>query len=143
MNIAPGHVLLYGESLGSSVIIDLASKKDVGAVIVEGAFSSGKDIGRKHYPFIPRVFLPDIFDSIKKIKTVTAPKLFIHAADDEVVPFELGRKLYEESPGPKEFIKLPGYHNDAFLTSEGEYAEAIINFIDKVRSGLKASNALD
>ena len=90
--IAPADIILYGESLGAAAAVDLAAKEEVKALILEGGFSSGRDIGKKIYPFIPRVLLPDILNSADKIPKIKAPKLFIHARDDEVVPFATGQK---------------------------------------------------
>ncbi len=128
--ISPNKIILYGESLGAAVAIDLAAKSEIKAIILEGAFSCGKDMGREIFPFLPVFFFKDTYNSVKKIKTVKAAKLFLHSKEDEIVPFALSKKLFDSSPGEKFFIELNGSHNDAFLYSKNEYLSAISEFIN-------------
>jgi len=129
--IRPEEIILYGESLGTAVVIDLASKVKVAAIIVEGAFSGGRDMARKIYPFLPAFLFSNKFDSLKKIKKVQAPKLFIHSINDEIVPFALADKLYQAASAPRELIELIGSHNTAFLDSKEKYVSSIGLFIEK------------
>lgn len=130
--IPPQRIILYGESLGAAVAIDLAVKAKVGAIIAEGAFSDEKDMARNIYPFMPAFILSYKFDSLGKIRKVGVPKLFIHSIDDDIVPFELGYKLYNAAYGPKEFVKIRGGHNNAFLNSKEKYISSISSFIAKL-----------
>ncbi|MBU0693349.1 MAG: alpha/beta hydrolase [Candidatus Omnitrophica bacterium] len=66
------------------------------------------------------------------IKSVNAPKLFIHSRDDEVVPFRLGKKLYNAASSPKELIEIEGPHNNVFLDSKEKYISSIKRFIEQV-----------
>ena len=131
-DINPEQIILYGESLGSAVIIDLACREKVGGLITEGAFSSGRDMGKIIYPYIPKNILPDIFNSLEKIKKITAPKLFLHSLDDEVVPFKLGKKLYQEAPEPKYFVEVSGGHNGIYLEPKDKCLLAITAFLSKL-----------
>lgn len=130
--IRPEQIILYGESLGTAVVIDLASKVKVAAIIAEGAFSGGRDMAKKIYPFLPAFLFSNKFNSLKKIKKVQAPKLFIHSINDEIVPFALVNKLYKAASGPKELIELIGAHNTAFLDSKEKYVSSISLFIEKL-----------
>jgi len=127
--IPAAEIILYGESLGSAAAIDLAAKIKVKAIIVEGAFSKGRDMARRMYPFIPDFLFSDSYNSLKKIERIDVPKLFIHGRDDEIVPFELARKLYSLSQEPKEFVEISGGHNSAFMDSQEKYISAIASFI--------------
>lgn len=131
-NIASERIVLYGESLGSAVVIDLAKQNKVGGVIIEGGFSSGRDMAQKLYPFLPRFIFSDIFDSISKIKDVHAPMLFMHGCEDEIVPLKLAYKLYQEADEPKEFLELKGGHDASFFHSLQEVTPAISAFLGKL-----------
>jgi len=131
-NIKPEQIILYGESLGAAVIIDLASREKVGGLIAEGAFSSGRDIGKVFYPYVPKFILPNILDSLGKINKIKAPKLFLHSADDEIIPIKLGKKLYQAAPEPKYFVEVSGSHNSIYSDSENKYLVSIIAFLDKL-----------
>ena len=127
--INPEHIILYGESLGCAAIIDLAAEKKVGALIVESGFTRGRDMAKRIYWFLPAFIFSNSFDSLTKIKKVDAPKLFIHSKNDEIVPLELARKLYDASDEPKRFAELIGSHNTAFLDSQQEYISSLNSFV--------------
>lgn len=131
-HIQPDEIILYGESLGTTVVIDLASKVKVKAIIVEGAFSSGRDIAGKIYPFLPTFLFSNRFNSLEKIKKVEAAKLFIHSRNDEIVPFALANKLYNAARGPKDFSEIAGGHNSAFSDSKEKYLSSLGSFIKKL-----------
>ncbi|MFH0940548.1 MAG: alpha/beta hydrolase [Candidatus Omnitrophota bacterium] len=128
-DIAPDQVIGYGESIGGAVITDLASRQEMKAVILDSTFTSTKDMIRYAYPFLPYWIFSSRFDSEAKIRNIKVPKLIIHSQDDEIVPFKLGRKLYEVSAQPKEFLKIHGGHNSNFFESAGFLKEKISNFI--------------
>ena len=121
-------LIVYGESLGAAVAIDLAGKHNLAGIIIEGGFSSVKEMGKRVFPFIPGFIYKSRFDSLTGIKDVKVPKLFFHAREDEIVPLELGRKIYDAASGPKEFIQIDGGHNDAFHVSEEMYLREIESF---------------
>ncbi len=129
--IDPKGIIVYGESLGCAVAIDLAWKNTIGGLILEGSFSSGKDMARIIYPFLPTALFFNKFNSIEKIKDIDAPKLFIHSKSDEIVPYSLAQKLFDAAREPKNFVSIRGGHNTAFIDSQQEYAETISVFIEK------------
>ncbi len=125
-------IILYGESIGGAVAIDLAHKVPVRALITEETFSSIKDMSGIAYPFIPYFIFSTRFDSVSKIKDVKCPTLIIHSVDDEIVPYNLGRKLYYAARLPKKFLEIRGGHNTAFLDSEKQFREGIKAFLDSL-----------
>ena len=50
------------------------------------------------------------FESIRKIDKLRAPVLFLHSRDDEVIPFDEGRRLFDAAPEPKQFVEVSGGH---------------------------------
>jgi hypothetical protein len=129
--IDPKRIALFGESLGGAVAIDLAVKKEVGAVILESTFTSiGEVAGR----FIPGagMFLKGKFNSLSKISSLKAPLLILHGDEDELVPYALGRKLFAEANEPKEFFTIKGaHHNDTYDVGGQTYVEVIRRFINR------------
>lgn len=132
--IRPEHIILYGESLGGTVAAHLASVVDVGALILEGTFSRGRDMAKIFYPFLPSFLFSDRFDSLRKIKKIDAPKLFIHSREDEIVPFKLGKKLYDAAEGQKYLAEIKGGHNTAFLDSQERYLTSLSFFIEGIKT---------
>lgn len=73
-------------------------------------------------PFLPvRLLVTQRFDSIAKVGSLAVPKLFIHARQDEIIPFSHGERLFRAAAEPKRFVALRGGHNDAFLLPENAY----------------------
>lgn len=119
------NIIIFGRSLGASIAAQLATKVKAKALIVESAFTSYVDIGRKFYPYMPvRWFAMFSYTTIDYIKNVHCPIMIIHSRNDETVPFEFGLELYEAANEPKEFIEISGSHNDDFLVSGENYKKA-------------------
>lgn len=134
--VAPGRIIVFGHSLGSAVAIDLASRAPVAGLIVEGALTSAVHRGQELYPFIPvRWIARSRFNSIDKMPAITAPKLFLHARRDEVIPLAHGRRLFEAASEPKTFVELDGGHGDAFDTDSARYFASIADFLATLPPG--------
>ena len=132
--VRPGNLYLYGHSLGAAVAIDLASRHpELGGLIVESAFTSIYDMARlepKYGIFPVELLLNQRFESIKKVAHLELPVLYIHGTADRVVPYTMGRALYEQSGGRKRFVAVPGGgHDDNAAVAPGELASAIRDLI--------------
>jgi len=98
------NIVLYGESLGTGVAIEIAQHKNYAGIILESPFTSMVDMGKKYYPFFPvRLLLIDKFESHKKIINIYSPLLVMHGKVDKIVPYKMGRKIYELANEPKFF----------------------------------------
>jgi fermentation-respiration switch protein FrsA (DUF1100 family) len=118
-NILSKDIILFGESIGSAVAVNLASKHDFGALILEAPFSSVFSIAKKTYWFLPiSLILKDRFESDKIASKVTAPVLVMHASRDYIIPVEEGKKLFELFNSRKIFIELEG---DFHVGLSGDY----------------------
>lgn len=133
-NVQAQHVVLYGQSLGGAVVIDLALARPCAGLIIESSFTSAKDMAKKVFPFLPiHYFLGVKFDSAAKIKQLHVPVLIMHGTEDEVVPFELGQQLFAAANEPKEFYPISGArHNDPYLVGGEAYYARIREFIEKL-----------
>jgi fermentation-respiration switch protein FrsA (DUF1100 family) len=104
-------IVVYGWSLGSAVAVDLASRAQPAAVILEGAPASIVAIGEQRYPLFPvRLLIHNPFESILKIDAVKSPKLFLHSRGDDIVPIAEGRRLFDAAPSPKKWVEVTGGH---------------------------------
>jgi fermentation-respiration switch protein FrsA (DUF1100 family) len=96
------NLILYGESLGTGVATHLAQNKNYAGVILETPFTSMIDTAKKFYPYIPvSLLLKDKFENYKKIKNINSPILVMHGEVDQIVPFFMGKKIYELANEPK------------------------------------------
>jgi fermentation-respiration switch protein FrsA (DUF1100 family) len=125
-------VVIFGRSLGGVVAAKLASEVSPGAVIIESAFSSAREVASAVFPVLSYVTpLRFEFDAAAYIRHVRAPVLVLHSREDEIMPFELGRRLYQAANEPKEFVELRGDHNGGFLLSQPGYGRALRRFINE------------
>ncbi|PHS76859.1 MAG: alpha/beta hydrolase [Rhodospirillaceae bacterium] len=127
------NLVLYGESLGTGVATAMAVEaaghgKPVRTVILEAPFTSTVDVGAGHYPFLPvSLLMKDRFDSLSRIKDISAPLFLVHGDQDWTVPQKLGRKLFAAANEPKVAKWMEGAgHNDLFTP---ENTNAMIEFI--------------
>jgi len=136
-------IIGYGASLGGAVVIDLAAKRDLAALIIHSSFTNAADMAKTIYPFIPSFLLATKLNSVVKVRTITTPKLFIHSRADEVVPFRLGERLYQAAAKPKEFLEISGGHNDTPADAQEKMARGIITFLRQhniIKQSVSASN---
>jgi fermentation-respiration switch protein FrsA (DUF1100 family) len=107
----PRRLIVYGWSLGSAIAVDLTSRVDEAAVVLEGAPASLVAVGARRYPYFPiRLLIRNPFESIRKIDRIGSPVLFLHSPEDTVIPFDEGRRLFAAAPSPKQFVEVSGGH---------------------------------
>ena len=118
-------IIIYGESLGTAIAVEIAQNKKYAGVILESPFTSMVNIGKKYYPFFPvSLLLKDKFESYKKINNVFIPVLIMHGKVDKIVPYDMGRKMYELANEPKFFYSQ-------------EYGDHMIEYDEKLLAALK------
>ena len=130
--VSPARIVVYGWSLGSAVAVNLASKVEEAAVVLEGAPASLVDIGRERYPFFPiRLLMRNPFDSIEKVDGIRSPILFIHSPEDTIIPIAEGRRLYEAARAEKTFVEVRGGHINPADEDPERFFGAIRGFLAK------------
>jgi len=123
--IPASNIIIFGRSLGGSIAAYLASRVECVSLVIESGFTSYADIGKKFYPYLPvRMFAKFNYSTVDYAKKVHCPLMIIHSREDDIVPFELGQKLYKAANEPKKFVEIFGGHNDGFLLSAEIYNEA-------------------
>ncbi len=96
------NIIIYGESLGTGVATHLAQNKNFAGIVLETPFTSMIDAAKNFYPYIPvGLLLKDKFDNKSKIKNINVPVLIMHGEADQIVPFSMGKKIYEIANEPK------------------------------------------
>jgi fermentation-respiration switch protein FrsA (DUF1100 family) len=129
-------LVLFGESLGSAVALDLALGHPAAALVLEAPFTSVADMARTTAlaPLAP--FVRTRYDNLAKIGRLQMPLLVLHGDRDEVVPFAQGRRLFEAAPEPKRFFAIPGaHHNDAYFVGGDAYWRELEEFLKAALNG--------
>jgi fermentation-respiration switch protein FrsA (DUF1100 family) len=128
--VPPENIYIFGESLGGAVAGELATRVPSAGVILESTFTSLREMASKHYPFIPAAFVPDQFNTLDRIRNLKAKLLVIHGTKDEIVPLEMGQRLYDRAIEPKSFIEVPGAgHNDLYGIGGESYRGDVRRFL--------------
>ncbi len=130
--ISPESIIIHGRSLGGAIATWLATQVQPAGLIVESSFTSAPDMGASVLPIFPRFLIRFRYNSIDRIAKVDCPVMVLHSQDDDLVPYEHGRRLFQAAREPKRFIELQGGHNDAYLLSINRYTAALDAFIADV-----------
>jgi len=128
-------LLIYGQSLGGHLSPEVANqnRSAIDGVIIEGAFTSHKDIAAQSAGFLGRVLIKEAYPAKRAVEELTVPILVIHSTDDSVIPFNMGKELYERANEPKMFFEIDGYHIRGPLS----YANEIDEKIDEILKSAK------
>ena len=131
-DVEPERIVYFGRSLGSAVAVELATRRPPFALILESPFTSMADLARHHYRLLPATSLIRTrYDSLSKIGKVRAPLLVLHGDQDDIVPFEAGKRLFEAASEPKRFYTIHGAgHNDTYIVGGREYFRALREFVE-------------
>ncbi len=116
-------LVIFGRSLGGIAAVHIAASQPCAGLILESTFPHLGAMAKQHFP-IPALdgVLGTRFNSLDKIRAVNAPILFFHGDRDDIVPYPLGRELYEAAPEPKEFVTLErAGHNDTYFMAGQPY----------------------
>jgi len=131
LNYKPGMIYIYGRSIGTTVAVEISQNIPFGGVILITPFTSARDLIKEKYPDIFAGIGGNHFQSINKIVNLKSAVLVIHGTDDEIIPYDLGVKLYEAYPGTKRFISITGgSHNDLEFINPVLYWGSVKSFIE-------------
>lgn len=126
----PSDIVVFGRSLGGIVAAKLASEARAGALVLESSFSSAKDAAREIFPLLSRILVLRFeLDAAAYVRKAQCPVMVLHSPEDEIIPYDLGRRLFEAAPEPKRFFALRGGHNEGFLLSQPGYEQSLSEFL--------------
>jgi uncharacterized protein len=128
--IAPGDIVVFGESLGGGVATWLASRHTPRALVLASTFTSIPDLAEELYPYLPVRLLARVrYDNLARLGDINAPLLIMHSPDDEIVAYRHARRLFEAAREPKRFFELAGGHNESFAVKQEEWVKALADFL--------------
>jgi fermentation-respiration switch protein FrsA (DUF1100 family) len=130
--VAPERLVLYGQSLGTTAVADVASRRPTAAVILESGLSSARDMADSILPWPLRwlrVFGQNRFESARKLSSVRCPVLITHGEPDQTIPTDQGRKLYMAANEPKRLMIFPGAGHSVSGNAGDDYLNSLADFI--------------
>jgi fermentation-respiration switch protein FrsA (DUF1100 family) len=102
LGLSEKDIIIYGESLGTGVATEIAKNNNFAGLVLETPFTSMIEAAKNFYPYIPvRILLRDKYENDKKIKNINIPVFVMHGEADQIVPFWMGKKIYEMANQPK------------------------------------------
>jgi abhydrolase domain-containing protein 17 len=132
--IPPHALIAHGRSVGTGPSVHLAASRPVGGLILESGFTSAFRV----LTVVP-IFPFDRFSNLRRLRDVDAPVLVMHGTRDEVIPYRMGRQLFEAAREPKRNLWVDGAgHNDFAAVAGARYWQALQSF-----SALAAAHARD
>jgi uncharacterized protein len=133
-DVKTGRLVIYGQSLGGHLSAVVASRypEKIDALVIEGAFSSHKDIAAGMAGIAGRLLVAEKYSAIASIKKFHKPVLIIHSTEDKTIPFKLGKKLYENANEPKSYFEIKHCH----ICGPENYPVEIAGKIESMLNGM-------
>ena len=128
----PQDVVIVGESLGGGVASWLAARVSPGGLVLLSTFTSATSLGADVYWFLPVRLLSRFgYDNLANLRRIRAPVFIAHSAQDDVIPYAHGKRLFETASEPKAFLEMQGGHNDGFVFGRAEWVARLAAFLDR------------
>ncbi|MFL6336687.1 MAG: alpha/beta hydrolase [Pyrinomonadaceae bacterium] len=135
--VPAGQIVLYGQSLGTAAVADVAARHECGALILESGLSSAADMAAVVMPWLPRFvrgLTKNKLDTVSKLPRVRCPVLVVHGDRDSIIPVAQGRSLFEAAPEPKRLVIMKGAgHNDLSIVGGEKYIDTLAEFVRQSR----------
>ena len=126
------NIIIFGRSIGTTVAINIAQNNKFGGLILISPLTSGMAIAKASGLSSFSSLAGNSFDNITKIKNIKTPVLVIHGTKDRIIPYSMGKEIFDAAESKKEFITIEGGgHNDLHDNFGKEYWSAIFDFLKK------------
>ncbi len=149
---ASGPLYILGQSMGGSLAVyGLASyprAEQLAGVVLDSTFDSYPGVAAAAmarnwftWPLVLGAWsISDAYDPVTWIDSWPPhiPLLMFHSPDDQVVPYELGRALFEQAKQPKRWLNGQGKHITTF--NHEPLRNALLTFFEKPNNCLKGQD---
>ncbi|MBW2220466.1 MAG: alpha/beta hydrolase [Deltaproteobacteria bacterium] len=129
LGFSVSNVTILGRSIGTAVAINTSQNLNIAGLILVTPLTSGEDFAKAAGFGLASVFAGNSFNNIDKIVNISCPVLIIHGTQDNVVPFEMGKRIYTKIKTEKLFVKIEGAsHNNLSTKYKKSYWPPINEF---------------
>lgn len=123
-------ILLFGESLGTGVAVEMAARGRGAWLALVTPYTSITDAASRFILGLPAsVLMRERFESLSKAPQIRLPVLIVHGTDDSVVPYSMGTKLSTAFPHARLITVRGGHHNDLFLGDGARYFDDVVELV--------------
>lgn len=125
-------IVVYGESIGTGVATEMATRFNIAALILEAPLYSAVHTAKDLYPYLPvSILMRDKYENFKKIQQIKTPLLILHGKKDKVLSYDKAIDLYNLAHDPKTFITVKeGGHNDLYDFDVSSEIEKFLENLD-------------
>ncbi len=121
---AQEHIILFGRSIGTTAATYMAKNRKVHKLILVTPVTNAKEHAKNSGLGFLSWMAGDAFDNLSRIRHCPSPTHVLHGTEDEILPFEMGRKIFKAAQNPASFTPLPhATHNT--LSTNPAYWEAL------------------
>ncbi|HEY6360778.1 MAG TPA: alpha/beta hydrolase [Vicinamibacterales bacterium] len=127
--VSPTRIILAGQSLGSAVAVELATRVASAGVALFSPIDSVPMTAGRIYPWVPVQYLAaNRFDSSAKVGRIGVPVVVFHSATDRLIPLQAARDLFAKIRAPKRMVETGGGHNGAGFADRDVLRETMWTF---------------
>ena len=132
--ISQENIIIWGRSLGGPIAAYIAGSGNFYASVLESTFTSIRDMAVHKFKILPTFIMTRFkFPTVDYVKQIQTPILIVHSPDDEIIPYRMGKVLFETaSSSPKEFLSLNGTHNKCYFDSIDTYTKGVKTFFQNI-----------
>lgn len=129
-------LLFWGRSLGGPIAASATRTVMPDGLVLESTFPDKAAVaGTQPVLRALNAFASYRFSTVEFLRDFDRPVLVMHGERDSIVPFRLGRDLFERLGAPKQFAAIPGAdHNDFFDASRAAYWEPVLELVSRLRA---------
>ena len=140
IHVAPSRLVYFGHSLGTAIAAELAAVEPPRSLVLQSPFSTARAMAR-------RMFVPGLtafwglvsrvhFDTMARVRALTAPVWVAHGDRDAVIPVRMGREVFDAARRRGELLIVHNAgHNDVAEVGGEDYWA----WLDRAVRGTSAS----
>jgi len=133
-------LVFWGRSLGGPVAAAATRAVRPDGLILESSFANKAAVVRSNLVLRAlNAFASYRFATAELLRDFRQPTLVVHAERDTIIPFPLGRELFDRLSSPKRLVTIGNAdHNDFFETTNTMYWQPIVEFIDALQTDARS-----
>lgn len=141
----PNQIVLYGESMGTGTSSEIGKRRDYQSIILESGFTSPERLAKERAPFLniyPTTLMFDpecALDNLEYVRGKHKPLLIIAGKFDEVIPYEHGKRMFDEGSEPKKLVIGPNSSHNDFSKDWTLYKTSLDDFLKANASSAKST----
>jgi uncharacterized protein len=135
---SPANIVLYGESLGSCIAIELARRRKCAGIVIQSGCTSAEALCKEQAPIMSAypsfLFFRPSLDNVSFLRGKHPPLLIVAGKKDEIVSVEHSLRLYKNATPPARLLILPNSYHSNFQADLKLYDDGLASFLS---SGLE------